>query len=357
MTQAERKLIKNYIKKLEETIDTYNNANPIFNGIQEKCVFDVISEIMNIFSNDIPSLKDAAMFRNGTAIRDANSIIGILNYYLAKEDELSTLQHESNETANSQMTKIFISHRRTDKDIAELIENFLVSCGVPSNNIFCSSLPGNDIKEKISSEIKGNIQCSVLNFILLSKDYYNSSYCQNEAGIIWYLDTPKIVIALPEINENNMLGFLNNEHKIRRLDNRDDIFTISDIVAENYVFSISGAKLNANVSKLNESYSNLIKSRKNVLYPDAKGYYSTTIIRDRKLTNGYCCYMINGLLPTGEQYVENETHWIFYNENKFPKLSEGNHIRFKPQKPPRELRNFDDLEDTRNIYISALEIL
>ena len=355
MTQAQQNIVRDYIKELKENIDAYNRANPLLNGIQESYVFDVLKKIIDVFSNDIPSLKDAVEFRNGTAIRDANSVIGILNYHLAKDTEESAPIANKNSVLKT--SKIFISHRRTDKAIADLLESFLTSCGIPSDNIFCSSLPGNDIKEKISSEIKESLQHSSLNIVLLSNDYYNSSYCQNEAGIIWFLDTSKIVIALPEIDENNMLGFLNNEHKIRRLDNRDDVFSICDIIEENYKFNISSAKLNSNISKLNKNYSRLIESRKNILSPDANGCYITTIIEDRGLNNGYCCYKINGLLPTNAPYVEKESHWLFYKESSFPKLSVGDAIRFKPQDSPQKLRDFKDLLNTRNIYISELEIL
>lgn len=44
---------------------------------------------------------------------------------------------------------IFISHRSTDKDIADILVDFFCGTGVARNTIFCSSLPGNDINEKI----------------------------------------------------------------------------------------------------------------------------------------------------------------------------------------------------------------
>lgn len=50
--------------------------------------------------------------------------------------------------------EIFISHRSCDKSFADLLETFLTTCGIPSEKIFCSSLPGNDILCEISNEIK-----------------------------------------------------------------------------------------------------------------------------------------------------------------------------------------------------------
>ena len=35
---------------------------------------------------------------------------------------------------------IFISHRSTDKDVADMLKDFLVATGIPNDKIFCSSL-------------------------------------------------------------------------------------------------------------------------------------------------------------------------------------------------------------------------
>lgn len=127
---------------------------------------------------------------------------------------------------------IFISHRSTDKVIANMIVDFFTGTGIPRDKVFCSSLPGNDINEKISAEVKTALKCSVVNIAILSHDYYQSAYCLNEAGVLWYEDVPVIPIALPEISSNNMFGFLNSEYKLRRLDSDTDISYIYDTVSE-----------------------------------------------------------------------------------------------------------------------------
>ena len=104
---------------------------------------------------------------------------------------------------------IFISHRTTEKALADMLLDFLATTGIPRNLIQCSSLPGNDVKEKISPEVRMLIRRSAVNIAILSSDYYNSAYCLNEAGILWYLDSvPVIPIALPEITPEGMIGFL-----------------------------------------------------------------------------------------------------------------------------------------------------
>ena len=128
---------------------------------------------------------------------------------------------------------IFISHCSVDKEVADMLFSFLVKLGVPREAIFCSSLPGNDVKERVQPEIKAALQNSLVNIAILSYDYYQSVYCLNEAGILWYLSPiPVIPIALPEITTEKMVGFLNKDFRIRRLDETGDIANIYDIVRE-----------------------------------------------------------------------------------------------------------------------------
>ena len=144
------------------------------------------------------------------------------------ERETPQVQHETRVK-----NIIFISHRSTDKDIADILGDFFVGTGIPKEAVFCSSLPGNDINERISDEVKTALKNSAVNIAILSQDYYQSAYCLNEAGVLWYCDdVPIIPIALPEVNSNNMFGFLSNEYKLRRLDSDDDISYIYDTVSE-----------------------------------------------------------------------------------------------------------------------------
>lgn len=127
---------------------------------------------------------------------------------------------------------IFISHRSTDKDVVDMLVDFIAGTGIPKDTVFCSSLPGTDINERILDEVKAALKNSSVNIAILSRDYYQSAYCLNEAGVLWYEDVPVIPIAPPEINSNNMYGFLNNEYKLRRLDCDTDISYIYDTVSE-----------------------------------------------------------------------------------------------------------------------------
>ncbi len=160
---------------------------------------------------------------------------------------------------------IFISHSSTDKDIAILLRDFFCNTGIPRDSIFCSSIVGNDVNEKIPDEVKNALKKSAVNIAILSHNYYQSPYCLNEAGILWYEDTPVIPIALPEINPHNMLGFLNNEYKIRRLDLDTDVCYLYDTVISS--LSIKTAKssiITEENNKLRNKYTTFLKNREQI---------------------------------------------------------------------------------------------
>lgn len=165
--------------------------------------------------------------------------------------------------------KIFISHRSIDKDVADMLLDFFSATSLPKDSVFCSSLPGNDVKQKISAEVKQAISDSCVNIIILSNDYYKSAYCLNEEGVIWYNDTPVIVIAMPEITPNNMLGFINSEYKLRCLDNENDIAAIYDEIIRDFsINAASATSLTYAINKLKARYSQFLQTRGNPKTPE-----------------------------------------------------------------------------------------
>ena len=173
------------------------------------------------------------------------------------ESKRTKTKMDENETS-----KIFISHRSTDKSIADAIFDFLVATGIPREKIFCSSLPGNDVKQNIPIEVKDTMKKSCINIAILSNEYYKSTYCLNEAGVIWFQDVPAILIALPEIEPSDMIGFLNSDYKIRRLNNADDIAYIYDTICEAVLSEQAKASIvTAESRKLTAKYNQIISHR------------------------------------------------------------------------------------------------
>lgn len=195
-----------------------------------------------------------------------NAPYGVVIKNSARTYEEQLKEYESNteliKIDTSTISKIFISHRSSDKEVADLLFGFFIATGISREKIFCSSLPGNDVKEKISVEVKESLQNSCLNIAILSESYYQSAYCLNEAGILWFNDVTVIPVALPEIKHENMVGFLNDDYKIRRLDNPDDVAYIYDTAykASNSIQS-SASVITAESQKLIKQYKQLLENR------------------------------------------------------------------------------------------------
>lgn len=166
--------------------------------------------------------------------------------------------------------EIFISHRTTDAGVADMIKDFLVNTGIPNDKIFCSSLPGNDVGEKITPEVKMHLQKSTINILLLSTDYYNSAYCLNEAGIAWFLDDAlAIPFGLPEINHTNMFGFLGSDYKLRRLNDDNDIAYLFDQAQGRLkTDQVSHRVITRETQKLKERYEKYLTDRKVAVVSD-----------------------------------------------------------------------------------------
>ncbi len=196
---------------------------------------------------------------------------------------LSGVQHEMKSEGNTMTPIIFISHRTEDAQIADMLRDYLVATGIPNEYVFCSSLPGNDVKSMISREVKDKITNSTVNVAILSHGYYESAYCINEAGIIWLQDPqiPAIVVGLPEISHANMYGFLNGDYKLRRLDNPTDISAIYDTVRT--AVGVSQASFSVAMAasqKLSAHYTEYLKSRVLPAAIPTKTTTSSTLIEE-----------------------------------------------------------------------------
>lgn len=260
--------LRRYIERLDDVIRTENT----------KTAEELQDEIIAVFGSELGGLRSklsnyqpCMMATIGGRTYDASSPVDfikdarILRSRLQVElDKLDSQIGDSGNDAQIMRDSIFISHRTTDATVAEMIKDFLVSTGIPNNKIFCSSLPGNDVGEKISPEVKDHLKKATINILILSNDYYKSAYCLNEAGIAWYLDEALVVpIGLPEINENNMVGFINSDYKLRRLDEDGDIAYLFDQANErlNDLTYVTHSVITQETKKLKEKYAKYLEGR------------------------------------------------------------------------------------------------
>ncbi len=218
----------------------------------------------------------------------------ILNNSARYYDEKIKEHDEKTITNNKEFNRnmIFISHRSTEKSIADMLVDFLSAVGFPRDIIFCSSLPGNDINEKISTEVRDVLKVSKINIVILSKGYYESAYCLNEAGVLWFRDdVPVIPIALPEINSTNMYGFLNNEYKLRRLDVDTDVSYIYDAMKGKVTPSdVKLSVISSEIQKLKDRYQTFLNLRKEQPSPikdSSKDFVNEITTDDEKIVLYY----------------------------------------------------------------------
>ena len=326
MTKEKGAFVQEYINKLYEKLSLFYNAEPEASDLAERELFDLILEIRNVFSKELPQIDDAGL--------DANSVLGILKLYLINSQggEASHTTDTGNCLREIADKKIFISHRSTDKEVADLLEIFLTKCGISTEHIFCTSLPGNDIKAKIPPEVKEALKNSVVNIAILSQAYYESAYCQNEAGIIWFSDAEAIVFALPDVDERSMQGFLNDEYKIKRFDSRADLFTALDIIRPHFpeISAVPTAKLNSNVEHLVKGYLAITDTRKvknGSVHQSNEKYHEAQIISVWPPVNPEF-YELDHLLELDEDTSKDKSHWICDRFHKFV-LHERDRIRFR----------------------------
>lgn len=79
MTKEE--FTESYIKKINDAINEFDKSE-----CNENIIFDCIQEIRGVFCRDIPEIDEAIWMRTGTAKRDANIVLGLLNKQLIDKD-------------------------------------------------------------------------------------------------------------------------------------------------------------------------------------------------------------------------------------------------------------------------------
>ena len=107
---------------------------------------------------------------------------------------------------------LFISHSSANEIIAENLVQLLRTLGFNNRNLFCSSVPGYDIKEgeDIYDTLASKFQdYNIFVILLLSKEYYESAACLNEMGASWVLKVSYSTIVCPGFTIPEIKGAVN----------------------------------------------------------------------------------------------------------------------------------------------------
>lgn len=116
------------------------------------------------------------------------------------------------EEANEKQPLLFISHASANEDIATNFVRMLRTLGFNNRNMFCSSVPGYDIREgediydTLASKFN---EFNIFVILLLSKEYYESPACLNEMGATWVLKANYSTIVCPGFTIPEIRGAVN----------------------------------------------------------------------------------------------------------------------------------------------------
>lgn len=197
-----------------------SSGNREFKQIKaNKILFQVNTDkFLNIYGNFFPNecriLRTYALriIKNNNFSTDE---IGLLQYLVNIIDE--------DFDKIVKQPKVFISH--CEKDIA-IVENFvdlLSHIGLTSDLLFCSSIPGYNIKQG-SGDIYEYLQNEFCNnlfvIFMLSENYYNSKPCLNEMGATWVLQKKYQSILLPGFEFSQVQGAINPREISFKLDDK-----------------------------------------------------------------------------------------------------------------------------------------
>lgn len=133
-------------------------------------------------------------------------------------------EEKENQLQIKKANKVFISHSQKDIKIVETFVDLLNRIGLDRNTLFCSSVPGFNIKQGsgdifdyLRSEFNNN---NLFVVFMLSKNYYESVACLNEMGATWVLQKQYQTILLPEFDFKDIVGAINLRDISFKLDDK-----------------------------------------------------------------------------------------------------------------------------------------
>ena len=185
---------------------------------------DIRQVIIYETSNDIISMKhiaDANVGRNVVFVYSRADVLKDNRYSedITRDIMEQTQQYIKHVRGESKEEKekvkkplLFISHSSANENIATNLVQLLRTLGFNNKNLFCSSVPGYDIKEgeDIYDTLASKFQdYNIFVIFLLSSEYYQSAACLNEMGATWVLKANYSTIVCPGFSIPEIKGAIN----------------------------------------------------------------------------------------------------------------------------------------------------
>ncbi len=120
---------------------------------------------------------------------------------------------------------IFISHAKSNKKLADILVDLLeTGIGIPDSDIFCSSLEGLGIPSGTNfvDFIREQISEPKVVILLLTREYFHSSFCLCELGASWVLSHKIIRLLVPPLDYSDIKSVLTGI-QVHKIDDKSDL--------------------------------------------------------------------------------------------------------------------------------------
>lgn len=248
---------------------------------------------------------------------------------------------------------VFLSHNSVDKQYGNALRNLLVSIGVTNSDIVYTSHEKNKIPvgKNIYDYLGDRIEESNIVLFLLSEEYFKSVVCLNEMGASWVTKNEYYLFFVPGfdrnlrefmdccINQKKMGVTLNGDNNCRQ-----GIREFARDLSTKMKLDVDDETIYDEVEKCCELLRKIIPS---------SSTYVATITDVVKYADYIFCKM-DILIPIGERYHDEESHWLQLNYKFVPiaqEISVGQRIKFK-------VKSVTDFEEEkygnhnfRNVYV------
>lgn len=149
-------------------------------------------------------------------------------------------------------TKLFISHSSQDAEVVTAFVNFMLTIGLKSEDMICTSVPSTKIPngEDIFDYLNKALNDEIFVLFFLSDNYYSSPVCLNEMGAAWVRKADSLNFLLADFDFSDMRGVVNKNKVGIKLGTCDAMSKISLNEFKETLTSLFGITINQNVWEL-----------------------------------------------------------------------------------------------------------
>ncbi|MBC6298089.1 hypothetical protein HCJ45_13315 [Listeria sp. FSL L7-1517] len=248
---------------------------------------------------------------------------------------------------------IFLSHNSIDRQYGNVLRGLMVSIGILNSDIVYTSHEKNKIPigENIYNYLGRRIERSNIILFLLSEDYFKSVVCLNEMGASWVTKNDYYMFFVPGFDKRSkeFMDCCINQTKMGIVLNGDNNCKqgLREFVTELSLKMKLDVPADILYDEVEKSCDLLRKLK------PSSSVYAASITDIIKYTDYIFC-KIDILIPTGERFHEEESHWLqlYY---KFIPIAQDINIGARVKFKVKSVTDFETQKygnhNFRNIYV------